>query len=88
MIEMSKDYEISDEQLLIKTAIPFLSLSKMEIYHDVNAHASVRISVIIKEEDQQEILFRDWSDTSITVLKKRRRGIASLFRKNRKAGLS
>ncbi len=52
MIEMSKDYEISDEQLLIKTAIPFLSLSKMEIYHDVNAHASVRISVIIKEEDQ------------------------------------
>ncbi len=75
MIEMSKDYEISDEQLLIKTAIPFLSLSKMEIYHDVNAHASVRISVIIKEEDQQEILFRDWSDTSITVLKKGEEGL-------------
>ena len=67
---MSKEYEINNEQLLIKTAIPFYSLDKMEICHDVNTHTVARISVIIKEEDQQEVLCRDWSDTTIMVLKR------------------
>lgn len=70
MIKMNKDYEISNEQLIIKTTIPFQSLSKMEICHDVNTHIAAKISVIVKEENQQEILSRDWSDTEITVLKK------------------
>ena len=66
---MNKKYEIGSEQLLIETAIPIYSLSNMEIRHDVNAHATVRLSVTVKEEDQPEVLCRDWSDTEITVLK-------------------
>lgn len=66
---MNKKYEIGSEQLLIETAIPIYSLSNMEIRHDVNAHATVRLSVIVKEEDQPEVLCRDWSDTEITVQK-------------------
>lgn len=73
--EMNKDYEISNEQLIIKTAVPFQTLSKMEICHDVNAHAVTKISVVVKEEDQQEILFRNWTDTTITVLKKGEEGL-------------
>lgn len=67
---MNKDYEMSNEQLVIKTAIPFQSLSKMEICHDVNAHIYAVISVTVSEEEQQEILLRNWSDTAVTVLKK------------------
>jgi len=73
--EMNKDYEISNEKLIIKTAVPFQTLSKMEICHDVNAHAVTKISVVVKEEDQQEILFRNWTDTTITVLKKGEEGL-------------
>ena len=68
--EMSREYEISSEELIVKTAIPFLTLSKMEICHNVNAHAIAKLSVTAKAEDQQEILSRDWTDTEITVLKK------------------
>ena len=75
MPEMNKDYEINNEQLIIKTTIPFQSLSKMEICHDVNTHVLAKISVIVKEEKQQEILSRDWSDTEITVLKKGEEGL-------------
>lgn len=75
MIKMNKDYEINNEQLIIKTTIPFQSLSKMEICHDVNAHIAAKINVIVKEENQQEILSRDWSDTEITVLKKGEEGL-------------
>lgn len=67
---MSREYEISSEELTVKTAVPFQTLSKMEIRHDVNAHAIARICVIAREEDQQEILSRDWTDTEITVLKR------------------
>lgn len=67
---MSREYEISSEELTVKTAIPFQTLSKMEIRHDVNAHAITKITVTAREEDQQEILSRDWTDTEITVLKK------------------
>ena len=67
---MTKDYEISNEQLIVKTVIPFYLLRKMEICHDVNTHTVAKISVIVKEENQQELLSRDWSDTSITILKK------------------
>lgn len=70
MSEMNRNYEISSEQLLIKTDIPFLSLEKMEICHDINKHATAKISVMAKEENQREILSRDWSDTPVTVLKK------------------
>ncbi len=66
---MDKEYAISNEQLIIRTEIPIYSLSNMEIRHDVNAHATVRLSVTVKEEDQPEVLCRDWSDTEITVLK-------------------
>ncbi|MCM1233947.1 MAG: hypothetical protein NC489_27895 [Ruminococcus flavefaciens] len=72
---MQKDYEINSEQLIIKTAIPFQSLHKMEICHDVNAHAIVMINVIMEEEDHQEVLSRDWSDTTISVLKKGEEGL-------------
>ena len=34
-----------------------------------------KISVVVKEEDQQEILFRNWTDTTITVLKKGEEGL-------------
>lgn len=66
---MDKEYAISNEQLIIRTEIPIYSLSNMEICHDVNAHATVRLSVTVKEEDQPEVLCRDWSDTEITVQK-------------------
>ncbi len=65
--EMSREYEITSEELIVKTAIPFQTLSKMEIRHDINIHTIARISVTAKEEDQQEILSRDWTDTEITV---------------------
>lgn len=67
---MDKEYAICNEQLIIRTAIPIYSLSNMEIRHDVNAHAVARLNVTVKEEDQQEVLYRDWSDTVITVLKR------------------
>lgn len=66
---MNKKYEIGSEQLFIETEIPIYSLSNMEICHDVNAHATAKLSVTVREEDQQEVLYRDWSDTEIMVLK-------------------
>lgn len=67
---MDKEYAISNEQLIIRTVIPIYSLSNMEIRHDVNTHAIARLNVTVKEEDQQEVLYRDRSDTVITVLEK------------------
>lgn len=67
---MNKDYEIINEQIIIKTAIPILSLLEMEIYHIKNRHGKLRMQVIVREEDKEEILHNDWSNTTILVLKK------------------
>ncbi len=67
---MKKDYEIGNEKILIRTAIPFMHLLEMEIHHDINMHAVVNMNAIASEENQKEILNKDWSGTSILVLKK------------------
>lgn len=70
-----KDYKISNEQLIMKTTLPFQTIEKMEIRHDINAHVSIKMRVIVNEEDHQEILSRDWSDANITVLRKGEEGL-------------
>lgn len=67
---MKRDYEIGNEQILLRTSIPFLHLLEMEIRHDVNMHAVVNINAIASRDKQKEILNKDWSGTSILVLKK------------------
>lgn len=66
---MKKDYVISGERIIVRTEIPFLNLIEMEIHHDMNRHAVVNLLVIAEEKSQSEILNRDWSGTSISVLK-------------------
>ena len=63
------DYEIRNEQLLIKTEMPIKHLLEMEIHHEINAHASIQISAVVDKGDQSEILNKDWSGTKISVFK-------------------
>lgn len=67
---MNRDYEISNEKIIIKTAIPFVSLLEMEICHDINAHAILTLHVAAEKESQEEILRRDWFGTPIYVFRK------------------
>ena len=62
---MDKDYVINDEQIVIKTPIPFKTLVEMEICHDINRHATINLSVIASVENQREILNTDWSVAKI-----------------------
>lgn len=66
---MDKDYVINDEQIVIKTPIPFKTLVEMEICHDINRHATINLSVIASVENQREILNTDWSAANILVFK-------------------
>ena len=67
---MNRDYEINNEKIIVKTAIPFLSLLEMEISHDINAHAILTLHVTVEKESQEEILGRDWSGTPISVFRR------------------
>lgn len=67
---MGRYYQISNEKITIKTEIPLLSLSEMEICQDINAHVALTLHVTAKNENQEEILERDWSGTKIYVLGK------------------
>lgn len=67
---MNRDYEINNEKIIVKTAIPFLSLLEMEISHDINAHAILTLHVIVEKESQEEILGRDWSGTPVSVFRR------------------
>ncbi len=67
---MGRDYEIDNEQILVKTSMPFAHLIEMEICHDINTHAFINLQVVVKEENQEDVLNTNWSGTSIEVLKK------------------
>lgn len=64
------EYEIDGEQMIVKTAIPFLSILELEICHRENVHENLEIRAIVKETDEESILYTDWSDTEILVIKK------------------
>ncbi len=64
---MDKEYKISNDKITVQTAIPFHSLMKMELHHDINAHVILVLRVTAEKESQEEILGRDWSGTSIYV---------------------
>lgn len=66
---MGRSYEISTEQIMIDTEIPFLSLMEMEITQELNSHARLVMKVLAGEENQEDIRHTDWSDTPITVWK-------------------
>lgn len=67
---MGRNYEISAEQIMIDTEIPFLSLIEMEITQELNSHARLAMKVLAREESQEDIRHTDWSDTPITIWKK------------------
>lgn len=67
---MNDNYEITNERVIIKTAIPFISLLSMEIYEKENTHGSLILQVIVNESNQQEILNKNWYSTQILVLEK------------------
>ena len=64
------EYEIGGEQIIVRTAIPFLSILGLEICHRENAHENLEIRAIVKEVEEENILNTDWSDTKILVIKK------------------
>lgn len=66
---MRKEYEI-DNEILIKMDIPFLNLIQFEICQKENEHVTLKMQVTVKEEDQEEVLHKNWSDTKILVIKK------------------
>ena len=53
-VTTSKDKESYklEEELLILTGIPILSLLKLEIVQEVNEHGSVQLSALIRESDR------------------------------------
>ena len=67
---MGRNYEISAEQIMIDTEIPFLSLIEMAITQELNSHARLAMKVLAREESQEDIRHTDWSDTPITIWKK------------------
>lgn len=66
---MNKEYEI-DGEIIIKMDIPFLNLIHLEIKQKENEHITLKMQVTVKEEDQEEVLYKNWSDTKILVIKK------------------
>ena len=66
---MNKEYEI-DGEIIIKMDIPFLNLIHLEIKQKENEHVTLKMQVTVKEEDQEEVLYKNWSDTKILVIKK------------------
>lgn len=69
------DYEILSENIGIKTAIPFLTLTEMEIQHEINEHGTVRLQAVVSEENQEEVCNKDWTNTWISVYEKGERDI-------------
>lgn len=69
IIKINKTYVISNEKIVIRTAIPFKNLIEMEIYHDMNMHVVANLCVIADQENQNEILNTDWAGTTILILK-------------------
>lgn len=67
---MNQDYEVSSEKLLIRTAIPILSLLKMEIDQTLNEHARLYLAAIALPEKQEEILYTDQRKKVISVFLK------------------
>ncbi|MDE7321191.1 MAG: hypothetical protein K2N73_00410 [Lachnospiraceae bacterium] len=66
---MNQNYEIIGEQLVVNTDIPVLSLCDMEITYKVNEHGTLVLIATLSEEQGEDILRMDWSDSRISVLK-------------------
>lgn len=73
-VTTSKDNESYklEEELLILTDIPILSLLKLEIVQEVNEHGSVQLSALIRESDREQMLKTDWSGTKLCICQKGR----------------
>ena len=67
---MNQDYEISSEQLLIRTVLPILPLLKMEIDQTLNEHARLHLVALALPEKQEEILYTDQTEKVISVFLK------------------
>lgn len=67
---MNIDYEIISERIGIRTAIPFLTLVEMEIYHGINTHGTVRLQAVVSVERQEEVCNKDWRGTRICIYEK------------------
>lgn len=64
------EYKIIGEEIVIKTEIPFLTVTGMEIRQEENEHGTIRMQALADEEDAEEILHTDWSGSRLMVYKK------------------
>lgn len=67
---MKQNYEIIGEQIVVSTDIPILSLWDIEITQRVNEHSTLALIAALSEEQGENLLRTDWSDSRITILKK------------------
>ncbi len=66
---MNQNYEITGEQIVVSSDIPILSLWDIEITHRVNEHSTLVLTAALSEEQGEDILRTDWTDSRISVLK-------------------
>ncbi len=75
---MTDNYEISEEQISIRTDIPFKTLQDMEINHGLDEHAVIKLHVTIDSNGSDEVLSKEWVGTKIQAWKQGKNG-APLF---------
>lgn len=66
---MNQNYEITGDQIVVSSDIPILSLWDIEITHRVNEHSTLVLAAALSEEQGEDILRTDWTDSRISVLK-------------------
>lgn len=66
---MKQNYEITGEQIVVSSDIPIFSLWDIEITHRVNEHSTLVLDATLSEEQGEDILRTDWTDSRISVLK-------------------
>lgn len=66
---MKQNYEITGEQIVVSSDIPILSLWDIEITHRVSEHSTLVLDAALSEEQGEDILRTDWTDSRISVLK-------------------
>lgn len=66
---MKQNYEITGEQIVVSSDIPIFSLWDIEITHRVNEHSTLVLDAALSEEQGEDILRTDWTDSRISVLK-------------------
>lgn len=65
-----REYKIIGEEIVIKTEIPFLTVTGMEIRQEENEHGTIRMQALADEEHIEEILHTNWSGSRLIVYKK------------------